>query len=190
MKAIILLLFLCFSVDSYGMARKYSQNEQVQRTIHGASESIDKGRIDTADLILTEGKRLVPAPKKPIIITPLKDKSGQDLVVLPTKLSNSKVVFRDSGEFKKLLEDRKTLRRYEEGEKGWKKFSETVDTTIRTKEQEKAKLAEELEREKKKSLSFWTLIKISIGILLGFAVLIILFLVLKVIEKVAGFFKK
>lgn len=176
--------------NSYGMARKPSVDEQTRRTVHGAALALESGRVDISDNILTEGKRIIPAPKKPLVIPPVKDKKGRTIVVLPDKYKGKEVVFKDSDEFISLLKDRKALKKYQEGEKGWRKYSESVEQTIKREKEEKDKLARDLEKEKNRNLSIMEMVRILIGAILGIVFLGVLLVAAKIVSLIIGVFKK
>lgn len=186
----VLVLLGCFVSDGYGMARKPSVDEQTRRTIHGSAVALESGRVDLADNILTEGKRIVPAPKKPLVIPPVKDKKDRTIVVLPDKYKGKEVVFKDSDEFISLLKDRKALKKYQEGEKGWRKYSESVEQTIKQEKADKDKIARELEKEKNRNLSIMEMVRILIGAFLGIIFLGFVLIAAKIINLIIGLFKK
>lgn len=191
MKTLIyFFIFVLVTNCGYGMARKPSVDEQTRRTVHGASESLSSGRVDLADSILTEGKRIIPAPKQPLVIPPIKDKKGRTIVVLPDKYKGKEVVFKDSDEFISLMKDRAVLKKYQEGERGWHKYSESVEQTIKQEKADKDKIARELEKEKNRNLSIMEMVKILIGAVLGVVFLGVLLVAAKIISAIIGLFKK
>lgn len=194
---VVIFGVLSFSDASYGMARKYTVDEQTRRTVHGAAANLDAGRVDVADLILQEGKRVIPAPKYPIAVNPMKDKRGKTVVILPAKLNNKLVVARDSQEFLDLLQDREVKKQYERSNKELVSIKARMEGTIKriaeekkTAEDKANQLAADLEKEKNRSISLWEMIKIGIGICVGLALLIVIAIVSWIISLVVGWWKK
>ncbi len=144
-KLFLLIIPFLFCLTSCSSVQK-KQNKALSTAIHGARESIKQGRIDIAKSLLDEAARLVPPPKKKIVIHPFKwntvgliekDKVdlGTNFIVLPPELAARPVIVKDSKEFNEILNNNKELLKTEKANnKLIDKLEKDVDNVIREKE--------------------------------------------------------
>lgn len=177
----LLLAFIGITFSGCSSAAKRKQEVQRQ-VLYSVIDSVKKSRYDLAEKYANEAARVIPPPKKRIVINEfkldnpkfapesgLKLKTDTNLVVLPEKESGKKVIVRESAEYKKAVSENKTLAKTElSNDKTIEKLGTQVDKVLRDNETE-------LLKEKKKSWWGWLIGGFSIGTIILVVVLVAVF---------------
>lgn len=129
------------------------KSERISQGVYGTKTALAYSRVDIAEKLIDETSRIVTPPRKPLDIKPLTktttDKSGVKTtvkyVVLPAKMDGN-IIKKDSPEFQELLKTKEILRAYQEGEKQWIKYSETVNEAMRQEQQKIVDLGKTIEQ--------------------------------------------
>lgn len=135
MKKILTLFLLTFLLNGCTIYSE-KQSEALSQSVYATKDSIDNARIDLAQQYINQATCIVVPPKKRIPInaiysedqdttevkihsgkahgtsrlssvTPQNAKKEKKVVTLPEEYQNDKIVFVNSDEYKKLLEDKK-----------------------------------------------------------------------------------
>jgi uncharacterized membrane protein len=191
---ILLLGVVLFPQESFSFAKHPGKMKQIAIGTYAVGDSISSERFELAKEYNEQVQRIVPPPKDKdrIKISPLskttKDKatgrtSTQKYAVLPANSSGT-VVKKDSEEFKELIRDRELLKAYQEGEKQWIKYSDTVNEAMRQEQQKVVDLGKTIEKKEqeivKKEKKIAELSKyrgIVFGVIAIIAILIVIYVI-------------
>jgi len=193
-----LLLSLLLLVGCAGNLNQ-KRVERVSQAVYATHDSLEKSRIDLAKKYSDETIRLIEPPKKRLPISAItftkidpetKVEIKESVTILPES-STGKTIRLNSQEFFELLKQKEIAKAYEEGEKGWQKYSEEVTLQIKQEKDAKEKLAAELakERNKNKKIGVFTIIKYGAMGLLAIPVLIVAAIVSWLISIIVRIFK-
>lgn len=179
---ILIFLFLVFAASSslWGMARKPTEKERISQGVYATTESINKGRIDTAQLFAEQTKELVTPPRKPVKVSEVKDS-----VILPQSLSGRKVVTINSAEYTSLLNDKKARKSLEISNKEFERFSKNAEKTLI----EKDKAAESLKKEnaaQKKKIADLKFYRNTVFSVIGLIVLVLAIWIISIVARAAA----
>lgn len=108
MKKIFLLFsLLLFSCSSSTVTEKHS--ETLSQVVYATSDSIDFGRFDLADQYIKQTTKLVVPPEVRIPVAPVKsvkNKTSNNVVVIPPHLQGQQIVVVNSKEYDSLLSEK------------------------------------------------------------------------------------
>jgi len=120
-------------------------SEPLSRAVYATSDSIDKGRIDLADLYSKTVITLVMPPKERIEIQPLVSKTKstekpKNVLVIPKHLQGMEVIVVDSSEYQKLLEIKENVLQIQKEVSDLKSQKEDVENQLRDQTEAKSQL--------------------------------------------------
>lgn len=123
------------------------QSEALSQTVYAISDSVENGRYDLLDIYSPEAKRIVVPPKKRIAISPLVNpETKEKYVLIPKRLSDSKVVVVGNAEYNLLLKNSKIAAQLEQDNKNLAEAKKTVDEQLKHQEEVNNKMVLQIDK--------------------------------------------